>query len=98
MCRYAEGSDVEEIMKRRLILGLAAVLGLAGLAIGVVGLIVSQHGANNLGPVGALVALGSVPLSLVYTRLGHSEPNDCNRGRENTRYRGVLKSEDATDG
>lgn len=60
-------------MKRRLILGLAAVLALTGIAVGIVGIIASQDGANSLGVVASSAALGAVLLTLAYTRLREAD-------------------------
>lgn len=56
-------------MKRKLIFGLATVLALTGIAVGIVGVMTSQDGANNLGPLAVSASMGAVLLLLAYTRL-----------------------------
>lgn len=56
-------------MRRKLVFGLALVLALSGIVIGVIGIIASQEGANNLGVISGSATLGAVLLTLVYTRL-----------------------------
>lgn len=56
-------------MKRRLIFGLAAVLALTSIAVGLISVITAHDGGNNLGGIAAPAALGAVLLTLVYVRI-----------------------------
>lgn len=55
--------------KQKFILGLATVLALTSVTVGIIGVVTSQDGANNLGVLSASAAIGAVLLTLVYSRL-----------------------------
>lgn len=56
-------------MKHRLVLGLAVVLALSSIVVGVVTIITAHDGGNNLAGLGPPAALGAVLLILIYSRL-----------------------------
>ncbi|GAA2025273.1 hypothetical protein GCM10009720_01280 [Yaniella flava] len=63
-------------MKRKLIFGLALVLALTGITLGILVVVTAHDSANNLSPLAASASMGAVLLILVYSRLRKADQAD----------------------